>query len=99
MAVVYDELYISTMREIQVCRKNIKKLTALIRDLERKYNLTTSEFIGSSGEAVKGNSKDYAAWRESYEGLKNWEGRLREFNEILERHDPNRRTVQRGNRA
>jgi len=86
MAVVYDEVYISTMREIHVCRRNIKKLTALIRDMERKYNMTTQEFIGSTGGAVKGNSEDCAVWRESYEGVKNWERRLREFNEILERH-------------
>lgn len=86
MALVYDEVYISTMREIEVCRKNIKRLTALISEMERRYNLTTPEFIGGSGEVVTGDSKDCAVWRESYEGLENWERRLREFNEILERH-------------
>ncbi len=84
MAVEYDELYISTMREVQVCRKNIKRLTALIREMEGKYNLTTAEFIGGSGETVKSDSRDYAVWHECREGLKNWERRLKEFNEILE---------------
>jgi hypothetical protein len=84
--VVYDELYISTMREIHVCRMKIEKMTAMIKDMERKYNLKTAEFIERFDEGGMRDSEDYTAWHDSYEGLKNWEERLREFHEILEKN-------------
>ena len=84
MAVVYDEFYISTMREISVCRRNIGKLTKTLEKLERKYGRKTPEFIKGSGGEGAGDGSDDRVWRDTYQGLKRWEERLREFTEILE---------------
>ncbi len=86
MGVVYDELSISTMREISVCRKKIKKLTRNLEDMERKYHLSTAEFVRRFSEGSMRDHKDYVAWHDSYEGLKNWEERLRGFHEILQKY-------------
>jgi hypothetical protein len=86
MAVVYDELYISTMREISVCRKKIGKLRRILDDMERKYQLSTSEFIRKFTEGAMRDHKDYLAWYDSYQGLGNWEERLKGFHEILRKY-------------
>jgi hypothetical protein len=83
MGVVYDELYISTMREMDVCRKSIKRLSKTLEDLERKYNLTTDIFIQRFRDGSMKDEEDYRVWHSSYAGLKNWEKKLKEFHEIL----------------
>ena len=84
MAVVYDEVYISIMREIRVCRKKIEKLKKDLGEMERKYWIGTEEFIRRFGEGGMREHKDFSVWHDRYEGLKNWEERLRGFHEILE---------------
>ena len=83
MGVVYDELYISTMREMDVCAGVILKLERVIRDMEIKYNLKTPEFIGRFNRGGMEDNKDFIEWHGSYERLKHWEGRLKEFKDIL----------------
>jgi hypothetical protein len=86
MAVVYDELYISTMREISVCRKKIGKLKKDLGKMERNYGMTTEEFIRRFGEGGMRDHDDFSVWHDCYVGLKNWEERLRGYHEILESH-------------
>ena len=86
MGVVYDELYISTMREIEVCRQSIRKLKKNLGRMEKKYHLGTAEFVERFNEGTLEHSEDYVAWHTSCEGLKRWEERLKEFYEILKRN-------------
>ena len=86
MAVVYDELYISTMREISVCRKKIGKLKRDLGEMERKYGMSTEEFIRRFREGGMREHKDFSVWHDCHEGLRNWEERLRGYHEILGSH-------------
>ncbi len=83
MGVVYDEVYISTKREIDVCEKAIKKLSRTISEMERKYQIKTAEFIAGFNEERIESNNDFLFWRESVDGLKRWEERLKGFREIL----------------
>ncbi len=83
MGVVYDELFISTMKEISVCKKAIKKLSKTLNDMELKHNMATAEFIVRLREGKMRDETDYAKWHDSFVGLNSWEERLREFEEIL----------------
>lgn len=84
MGVVYDELLIATMKEMNVCKKAIKKLSGTLNDMETKYNLTTAEFIERFENGRMRDEKDHIKWHDSYSGLKAWEQRLRELEEIIE---------------
>ena len=84
MGVVYDELYISTMREMDVCVSIVRKLERAIRDMERKYQLKTSEFIERFNKGGMEDNKDFMTWHTSYERLKHWESRLKEYEDILQ---------------
>jgi len=84
MGMVYDELYISTMREMDVCASTIRKLEKVIGDMEKKYNLKTPEFVERFSKGGMEHNKDFVEWHASYEGLKHWEGRLKDFKDILQ---------------
>ncbi len=84
MSVIYDEVYISTMREMNICKKAIKRLRQAIENMERKYNLNTAEFIEGFKNGGMRDKEDYLLWHTSYEELKNWEERLKGFSEILQ---------------
>jgi hypothetical protein len=83
MGVVYDELAISTMREMDVCVRAIRKLETVIADMERKYHLKTPEFMERFNKGGMEDNTDFINWHASYESLKRWEGRLKDFNDIL----------------
>ncbi len=84
MGVVYDELFISTMKEIDVCKKAIRRLSKTLSDMETKYNLTTAEFMERFKDGRMGKEKEHMEWHDSYAGLKNWQQRLKEFERILQ---------------
>ncbi len=83
MGIVYDELFISTMKEIDVCKRAIKRSAGILNDLERKYNLTTVEFMEKINGGKMEKDKDFKIWSDSVEGLKSWQERLKELEEIL----------------
>jgi hypothetical protein len=85
MAVIYDEVYISTKREIGVCESAIKKLNQDIADMEKKYSMSTVQFISRGREADAENRKDFIRWRDCCEGLRAWEKRRKELGEMLEK--------------
>jgi phosphoglycolate phosphatase-like HAD superfamily hydrolase len=84
MSVPYDELFISTRREINVCEGAIRKLRKTLEDMESKYRLETREFIARFGRGEFRENEDFLLWRESGEGLENWEERLEGLREILQ---------------
>lgn len=83
MGVVYDELFIAAMKEMNVCRNTIKRLSKALADMELKYDMSTAEFMERFRGGKMGDGKDYEKWHDSFVGLKTWEQRLKEFEEIL----------------
>ena len=83
MSVPYDELFISTKREIGVCEGAIRRLRKTLDDMEGKYRMGTLEFVGKLGRGELKENEDFLLWRESCEGLKSWEERLEGLREIL----------------
>jgi len=83
MSVPYDELFISTKREIHVCEGAITRLRKTLDAMEGKYRMGTREFMGRFGRGELKEDADFLLWRESGEGLKNWEERLDGLREIL----------------
>lgn len=84
MGILYDEVYISTMREIKACENIIKKLRKSLDEMERRYNMKTDEFLKGFSPDRIGNSKDFASWHDMHESLLLEEKRMAEFKEILQ---------------
>ena len=99
MGVVYDELYISTMREIEVCKKSMRRHSKILENMEKKYSLTTDLFIQRLRDGTVKDEGDYRVWHSSYVGLKSWEEKLKGFHEILLNAKEPRRKDRRGERA
>ena len=53
MGVVYDELSIPSMREMDVCASTIPKRERVIGDRKEEYNLKTPEFMNADDESVR----------------------------------------------
>jgi hypothetical protein len=83
MSIPYDEIFFSTKREIAVCERSIRELKEIISSMEEKYHLNTAEFLGKSRGCAGLEEDDVRIWRESSEGLKEWEQRLRELRGII----------------
>lgn len=80
MAVHYDEIRITTRREIGICRAAIKKLEDLLGGLEKKYGVS-----GPEDPLLRGrmNAKDTLRWQDSRLALARWKGRLAEHLEMM----------------
>ena len=78
-----DEYDISLKREINICRRSIKKIERFIAGMENKYNLKTEVFIQGFRKGESGNSKDYMLWKNKYEELERWKERDLHYKEML----------------
>ncbi|MDA8078007.1 MAG: hypothetical protein M0Z79_03605 [Nitrospiraceae bacterium] len=87
MEVPYDEIYISTMREMDVCRDRIRKCEQVIAEMERARGITTEEFLRLHAAGGMTGDTDYVRWYECSEGLRNWKERLQGFEEILKKRE------------
>jgi hypothetical protein len=87
MAITYDEVWITTGREIKVCEDAIKAYRKELRSFEERYRISTEEFINNSGtgKEAKVTEKDRKKWYELYLGLKRTEERLKGLQAFLER--------------
>lgn len=83
MTVPYDELFISTKREITICEKKIAGLRKDLGEMEKRYGMSTEEFIGRFTGGDMEDRRDFRDWREKYEGLAKWGKRLHDLREIL----------------
>lgn len=84
MGVLYDEVYISTMREIKVCENTTKKLEKNLDEMERRYSMKTEEFLKRFGQGSIESNKDFVLWHGMYESLLLEEKRMAEFKEIMQ---------------
>lgn len=83
-----DEFEISLSRELGVCKNTIFRIKKTLGILERKHNKTTEVFIEEllSGKLSPDHpdyKDDYAAWRNSYDSLKQWEKLEQQYHEAF----------------
>lgn len=80
MAVAYDEIRITTRREISICRTAIEKLEEILRGFEKQYG-----FAGPEDSTLRDrmNAEDLDRWRDSRLALDRWKTRLKEHIEIM----------------
>ena len=83
MSLVYDELFISTKREIAVCEDAMKKVRKTLAHMESRYAMSTPAFIEKVKNNDMGGNADYELWYSSFLGLGRWEERLEGLREIL----------------
>jgi hypothetical protein len=80
----YDEIRITTRREMEICRQAIKKLEKLIADMEKKYCITSNEFLEDFDPNAVGHVKEKVRWYQSCLALERWKERLAEHQWIME---------------
>lgn len=89
MSIVYDEVWITTMREIEICRYSLKKYEATIKKMEERYGITTDEFLKRYKEeslSEKGVSvKDLKKWYDIYLAREKCSLRKKELESFLEK--------------
>jgi hypothetical protein len=83
-----DEFEISPSRDLGICDNTIQRIKKTLGILERKHNITTEDFIEKlQSGALSADHPDYkddcAAWRNSYESLKQWEELKQQYQEAL----------------
>lgn len=83
-----DEFEISLSRELSVCDNTLRRIRKTLDILERKHNRTTGDFIEKlqSGALTPDHpdyKDDFAAWRNSYDSLKQWEELKQQYQEAF----------------
>jgi hypothetical protein len=72
----YDEIRITTRREIDVCRGVVQKLEKLIRGFEEKYGMTSTDFSRNAALYDTPAANDLIRWKDSLLSLCRWKERL-----------------------
>jgi hypothetical protein len=80
----YDEVRITTCREIKVCEGAIKKLVKTIAALEKKYNKTSSDFLQDFDPSADPSNDELTSWHDSCYALQRWKERLSAHRQIME---------------
>lgn len=80
----YDEIRITTCREIKVCEGAIKKLEKTIAALEKKYNKTSSDFLQDFNPYAYPPNGELTSWHDSCCALQRWKERLSAHWQIME---------------
>ena len=84
MTVEYDEIRITTRREITICQQAIKKLVLIIEAMEEKYSLTSCQFLSDFKVDENPTNEDLIKWHDSCLALKRWQERLSAHWQIME---------------
>jgi hypothetical protein len=79
----YDEIRITTRREINVCEGAIGKLELLVSGFEKKYHMTSADFLRDANLTGTPASDDLTRWRDSFLALCRWKERLKAHREIM----------------
>ena len=79
----YDEIRITTRREINVCRDAIKKLETFIEKMEEKYHVESPELLDQTFSSHLPN-EDFVRWSDSCLALRRWRERLAAHEQIME---------------
>ncbi len=84
MSLEYDEIRITTRREIAICEQKIKKLEQVIAGLEKKYRISSAALLKDFNPTVSQNEREMIRWHESCCALQRWKERLTEHRRIME---------------
>jgi hypothetical protein len=84
MTVEYDEIRITTRREIAICEQAIKKLEIVIAAMEKKYQLSSAAFQKDFDPGAPELNNELKHWYESCAALEQWRARLAEHMRIME---------------
>lgn len=84
MSIVYDEVWITTMREIEICRYSLRKYEGFLKKMEDKYGMKTEEFVKRYREGYLYN-KDFKKWYDTYLAREKCSLRKKELEGFLER--------------
>jgi hypothetical protein len=79
----YDEIRISTRREISICRDAIRELEKTINGFAEKYGSPGTELPGDTGLSAVIIPADLTRWRDCCLALDRWKSRLEEHLRIL----------------
>lgn len=75
-----DEYEISVGREINHCRKLVKKLQDAILDREKRYGMTTESFLEKfRADLQEVSNPDYRKWHEDHRELQRWRQMLSDY--------------------
>ncbi|TKB25125.1 hypothetical protein FCL47_15880 [Desulfopila sp. IMCC35006] len=80
----YDEIRITTRREIVICEKAIKKLENVVKSMEKKYSLHTSQFLRDFDPQTSQTNSELRVWHDSCRALERWQERLSSHRQIME---------------
>jgi hypothetical protein len=83
MSIEYDEIRITTRREIDICLAAIGKLEAYLAAMEEKFGTASDVFMQ---QMITADSIDPEKqhWYESCLALKRWQKRLAEHQQIMQ---------------
>ena len=72
----YDEIRITTRREIIICEGKINRLEMIIAAMEKKYGLGSDEFFREFDPSCYSPDREVTYWHESCLALVRWKERL-----------------------
>lgn len=79
----YDEIRITTRREINICEQAIKRLEKFVASMESRYGRKSDDFFQETDINAHANDRDIIRWHESVDALKRWKERLAAHEEIM----------------
>jgi hypothetical protein len=83
MSLQYDEIRITTRREIVICERAIKKLEEVVGAMEDKHRTSSAAFLKDFDPAAHPDH-ELNHWYESWSALLRWKERLAEHRRIME---------------
>lgn len=84
MSLEYDEIRITTRREIAICRQAIKKLETVLAGMEKKHRTASADFLKDFDPNITKATSEMIEWYESCCALQRWKERLVEHRRIME---------------
>jgi hypothetical protein len=83
MAIEYDEIRITTRREINVCEGAIRKLEKQIGAMEKKHKTTSADFLREFYPLATPPKGELTRWHDSCYALERWKERLSAHRQIM----------------
>lgn len=84
MGIVYDEQWITTRREIGVCNGAIKAYEKLIKRMEEKYGMKTSDLIEKLRNDETADNPDFRKWYDTCLALERCRKRKEELEAFIQ---------------
>jgi hypothetical protein len=67
-----QELIVPLKREEQICESALKHLQEKCLEFEKKYKMSTKDFLEKFNQGLLGDSQDFFKWFALAEGMKEW---------------------------